>query len=154
HIRDKGADKDRRRWQIPGKDFMIGPVFAGTADRLVTTDHKRGQPTPTNPIQWGEARLDVWDAASGKARHEIALPPFVPGCMVVRPDGAKGYLGGSRPEAAILVCDLERGLLAPPLRGHEHTVSALALSPDGRLLASAGLDQSLRLWETSSAKEI
>lgn len=33
--------------------------------------------------------------------------------------------------------------------GHKNTVSSLAFSSDGQLLASGGLDASVKIWDTS-----
>src|SRR5260370_22531607 len=37
---------------------------------------------------------------------------------------------------------------------HDHVVHALALSPDGKTLASAGDDFTVRFWDPTSGKEI
>jgi WD40 repeat protein/tRNA A-37 threonylcarbamoyl transferase component Bud32 len=40
------------------------------------------------------------------------------------------------------------------LRGHAGAVTALAFSPDGKLLASGSADQTIKLWDTGTGKEI
>ena len=37
---------------------------------------------------------------------------------------------------------------------HGHWVRAIAVSPDGQFLASSSLDDSVRLWDISSGKEV
>ena len=42
---------------------------------------------------------------------------------------------------------------ASQLQAHEDTVVALAYSPDGRTLASASLDETIRVWDVGSGKQ-
>jgi WD40 repeat protein len=40
------------------------------------------------------------------------------------------------------------------LRGHEHIVSAIAVSPDGKTLASGCVDNTVKLWDMGSGENL
>ena len=65
---------------------------------------------------------------------------------LVAADGAPTELG------RILVFETRTGKLAKTLRAHDDTIFDLALSPDGKLLASASADKLAKLWEVGSWK--
>jgi WD40 repeat protein len=50
----------------------------------------------------------------------------------------------------IRVWQLDTGLQIQTLRGHEWGTNALAFTPDGKMIASAGKDGTIRFWKFPS----
>jgi len=46
------------------------------------------------------------------------------------------------------------GLLVRVIEGHKDAIYSLALSPDGKVLATGSYDQKIKLWDVASGKEI
>ena len=63
---------------------------------------------------------------------------------------------GSRPADSrkIQVLSMETLALQKEFAGHRDGQSELTLSPDGNTLASAGLDQTVKLWDVATGEEL
>jgi WD40 repeat protein len=86
--------------------------------------------------------------------------------LAVHPDGQRVLVGVDQPDVEsdpvsgtynphnIWVWDLTSGDVVQKLAGHENTVVALAVSPDGRRALSADVNGIAILWDLGSGKEI
>src|SRR4029453_11951871 len=71
-------------------------------------------------------------------------------CVAFSPDGSTIAGGGENQK--VILWDAATGAVLGELGGHADWVNALAFSPDGRLLATAGSysDATVRLWDVAS----
>jgi RNA polymerase sigma factor (sigma-70 family) len=105
---------------------------------------------------WQDHTIRLWDVATGRERLRIKLPMpkghnygDVP--LAFAADG-KVLLSGSadRMNPSIYFWDPATG---KELRRIECPISRLALSPDGKTLATTGWDKQVRLWDVGTGKE-
>jgi WD40 repeat protein len=54
---------------------------------------------------------------------------------------------------SICLWDIKNNRLRSRLRGHDKPLTTLAVSPDGKMIASCGEDQTIRFWEVESSQE-
>jgi RNA polymerase sigma factor (sigma-70 family) len=123
-------------------------LFSPRGDRIVSVGAR-------------ERVVRFWDVASGEQRLTIRAPHInQPSVLAFSADGTILATGGEF-DALICLWDATSGKLIRRLTGHErgveryyHGVTALAFAPDCKLLASAGADRTVRLWEVATGREV
>lgn len=111
----------------------------------------------------GVGEVVLWDAEHWTLlRRFRGNAAFLIRALAFSPDG-KTLAGGNamvelrrgapvegKDRFEILLWEVDSGTLKHALSGHLQPVTALAFAPDGRLLASAGRDRALKLWDSQT----
>src|SRR5262249_58899344 len=74
--------------------------------------------------------------------------------VVVTPDGRTVIAADGRTACDIRLWEVASGQTRATLRGHTGAIRLLSLAADGKLLASVGGDDTLRLWDLTTCKEV
>jgi WD40 repeat protein len=72
------------------------------------------------------------------------------------PDGVQVFAAGGQPAIAgeVRRWNVSDGKLLSVIEGHKDAIYSMALSQDGRILATGSYDQKIKLWEPETGKEL
>ena len=128
---------------------VAGVVFSLDGKKIITVNGKNG---------WAPSNARIWDTDTGK---ELQTLEGAQGFIVFSPDGTKIVTGGAKHTAIIWDAEsgkeLQRlqgepnssasvGLYAIDLMSYDPKVNSVAFSPDGKRIATASNDGSVRIW--------
>ena len=120
----------------------LGPFAEWVGSVAITPDGKHVVTGTYDEIQ-------ISPSGSSGSSHVVKHKLGRVRCLVFSPDGATLFAGGFR---KIVVLDAKSWNVKQELSEHRAYVTALSVSPDGKNLASASEDATLRLWNLADGQ--
>jgi WD40 repeat protein len=147
-----------RLWQVSTGKLLASLLpddaqfYAGVSSLCFTPDGKTiASSGRSGEMFCADDTVHLWDVATGKEIRTLKHDTFPRG-VAISPNGkflaSAGWMGGDA-----FLWDLAKGKQLWNLRMKLEEVSAVAFSPDGKTLATAGSDRAVRLWEVATGKE-
>jgi WD40 repeat protein len=148
-----------RLWDAVNKQVVKDLPLGGGCGRLAFSADGNTLMTTTEPP---DRKLTLWSIPAGEVVRSLPIGPVTEGGekvpLAVAPDlSVVAYVSYDRP-GVIQVIDIATGQERWSSPSGEADVTALAVSPDGKLLASGqglgGRESRIRLWDLTTGKQI
>jgi WD40 repeat protein len=130
-----------------------GVAISPDGKRLASSHHDT--PVIRNGAVYLRSILKLWDAQSGQELHAHNKTAAVASRHLLFSRDGKHLAAANSPAGNdITLFDAATGQELRTLKGHTQAVSSLDFSPDGKRLASASNDETVKVWDTTTGREL
>ena len=100
-------------------------------------------------------RIKIWDNATRKVLRTIYIGEFTYNvyALAISPDNKQLIAGGCCTTYTLHSFEVATGKRLKRFKGHTQEVYSVRYSPDGKFIASAGKDNTIRVWDPTTGKE-
>ena len=138
------TDEELKLWNVStGKEIRTIENYYSMLSVAFSPDGKQ-------IVTGGGGGIVIRDTATGQSIRSIDIRGVV-FSFVFSADGKRIVSGGT---ATVKLWDTATGNEIRTFQGHTNTVYAVAISPDGKLIASASTDKTIKFWDAETGREI
>jgi WD40 repeat protein len=168
-----GVDGSVKVWNLRTSRPVVVNGHSGGVERLAFRRDGRRVVSSGGEMAMGwDPETGELDPSLGRADLDAPSSPFVRGVSwngegtVRSPDGqfvaqlsrGRGFGTGTRSKeyevSSVVIRDATSGRVLHTLIGHTADATCAAFSPDGRRLATASFDRTIKLWDTATGQDV
>jgi WD40 repeat protein len=138
-----------RLWDVPARCEL--PTPPGHVESVEAVAFAPDGKTLASVGERHDADLFVWDLATARPLPWTGDPPYGTESVAFAPDGKRVAAGA---HDGFPLWDAATGKLLRSFHGHAHGVMSVAFHPSGKIVASAGSDNTVRLCDPDTCKQL
>ncbi|MFM1867679.1 MAG: hypothetical protein RL591_1087, partial [Planctomycetota bacterium] len=149
----EGVQQDSVVWQLPQRGQKCGCASPTAFKNTFYVPSGYGQTALVLRLP-SENSSDVAARAKGVVVEPLSDQPEHPICAALSPDHKTLAIGCAMNSGELVLADPVTFKVRALLANHRGGVRALAWSPDGTRIASAAVDDTLRIWDVEYIREV